>query len=192
MPTLSSQPSLSPHPSMSPSVSLNPSIGPQPQSTYFQMVAKTDTNDEEESVAKLCIQGGDTILLQECDSSNKKQLWRADAIGQLRSFYREEYCLTHVRRNFDTHENLEMRLCYEGDDHRLSEVFIFNGFQNSILHVKSYTDWQKFGMKAISANHDIEAGSLVTLEWHYYGEFSEDYVQKWDIVYPAMKVQGNT
>lgn len=138
----------------------------------------------------ICVEAGDDILLQECDKNNKKQLWRADAVGQLRSFLDEEYCLTHIRRSHDNRRNLAMHYCVENHA-RLSEIFLFNGFQNSILYLKSNVDWQEYGLKAISARN-VTIGSLVTLEWHYYGDFSSGFSQVWDIEYPNIQLPANS
>ncbi len=182
-PLPSISPSLSPLPSISPSLSPEPSPTPQTQNTYFQIVA--NSNDHK----KLCVEAGDEILLQNCDKGNKMQLWRADAAGQLRSFQNEQSCLTWMRRKYDNVRNLVMGLCVE-DNPRLPEIFILNGFQNTILYMKTRVDWQYYGFKAMSTS-TLTAGSLVTLEWHRYGQPSSDFSQVWEIEYPNIKLPNN-
>ena len=169
---------------MTPSISFEPSISRPPQRTYFQIVAKTE--DE----TKFCIQAGSTIRLKECNATKEKQLWKADAFGQLRSFSDEDSCVTRVRRIYHTRENLKVKPC-ANTGHPLPEIFIFNGFQNSILFIRSNTDWVREGMKAISVNN-IANGSKVTLEWHFYGHFDSEFSQEWDITYPNIKLPEST
>lgn len=83
-----------------------------------------------------------------------------------------------------------MNLCSNARQ-ALPEIFIFNGFQNSILYIKSDTNWVREGMKAISAK-SLAIGAKVTLEWHFYGDFDTDFAQKWDIEYPDMKLPKGT
>jgi hypothetical protein len=182
-PTFTNSPSvITSSPSLAPSViTSSPSLAPQ--TTYFQIVAKTLDDD------KLCIQGGShRITLQPCDDGVKKQLWRAGLSGQIHSYYHNDACMTNVRRSKKRKTNLIMYKCEDEGEYRLREVFVFNGFQNSILNIRSKTNWQEKGFKAISAK-DVAIGGLVTLEWHHYGDFNRGYLQKWDIEYPNITIE---
>lgn len=173
-PSVSTQPSQSSHLSY-----ISDALPPQP--THFQIVAKTMSD------TKLCIETGNMITLQECNTNKKKQLWRADSSGQLRSFENEEKCMKYVRRDDSTGENVKMGTCHD-EGARLDEIFVFNSFQHSLLSIKSNVDWQTYGLKAVSVGVN-STDALVTMEWHHYGEFTSElaskFVQKWDLVYPA-------
>ncbi len=130
---------------------------------------------------KLCIQSGNRIKLQPCNETNTKQLWRADASGQIRSrFGNEKKCLTHVRR--ENGENLIMDDCEE-EGKILSKVFVYNGFQNTILWIKSDVDWAEYGLRAISVK-TVSINELVTLEAHYYDGLGSSFFQSWYLIYP--------
>lgn len=144
------------------------------------MIVKTS------SETKYCIEAGYPIQLQECSSDNHKQLWKADCNGQIRNYHYEHKCLTPVRRNQKTNENLNLLPCKD-ESESLIGVFVANGFQNSILWMVSNVDWQNQGMKAISVKN-ISSNALVTVEWHYYGDFSTKFSQQWEIVYPNVKL----
>lgn len=180
VPSISSQPSQSSYPSSMPSLSLAPSAAPLPQSTYFQIVAKTVSD------TKLCIQAGNMTTLQECNSDNESQLWRADSSGQLRVFENEDMCLQLHKRDQSTRENLKLGLCYD-ENSVMGAIFIFNSFQNSLLWVKSNVDWQTYGLKAVSGATN-STNALVTMEWHRYGDFTTNFIQQWDLEYPAITV----
>ncbi len=176
----SNEPSVSSAPSSMPSISQAPSNFIPPQSTYFQMIVKTS------SEIKYCIEAGYPTKLQECSADKHKQLWKADYNGQIRSYHYENQCLTPVKRNKKTNENLKLYPC-EGESESMRGVLMFNGFQNSILWMVSNVDWQNQGMKAISVKN-INSNALVTVEWHFYGDFSNKFAQQWEIIYPNVKL----
>lgn len=108
---------------------------------YFQLMSQyQDPNGDQWCLSKNATTNN--LIVDICDITQPRQLWRTNRAGQLKSMDDDSQCVN----NFKSRKVLGMAPCPEIIDH----IFVFDMFFQSLLWIPNKADFATYGLRAVS------------------------------------------
>lgn len=151
---------------------------PNPQ-RYFQIQSQyQDPNGDQWCLSSNST--NDNLIVDLCDITNPRQLWRTNRAGQLHSKHDVSLCV----RNFQGQKVLRLTPCPEVVEY----TFIYDMFFQSLLWIKNKADFATYGLRAVSIASKEPRRDDPSANLAYVQKRKGKPWQNWNVIFPSTTV----